>query len=94
MAEDDKAGPAAGKTRLFLVETAAAPDALLRVLSVCAARQAPLASVAFRDGPDGGQVRIETTLAEADAERLSALIAALPAVRGVSVGWRSDRLVG
>ena len=81
MAED-------GKTRLFLVETGTAPDALLRVLSVCAARQVMLAAVAFNDGPDGGQVRIETRLDEADAARLCVQLEALPAVRGVSMGWR------
>jgi len=79
----------AAKTRLFLVDTGAGPDALLRVLSVCAARQAPLAAVAFSDGPDGGQLRIETRLGEAEAARLCAQLQGLPSVRGVSVGWRT-----
>jgi acetolactate synthase regulatory subunit len=83
MAED-------AKSRLFLIETGTAPDALLRVLSVCAARQVPLAAVAFNEGSDGGQVRIETRLGEADAARLCAQLQGLPSVRGVSMGWRAS----
>jgi hypothetical protein len=77
------------KTRVFLVETISASDALLRVLTVCAARQVALAAVAFEEGADGGQLRIETRLGEAESARLSAQLGSLPAVRGVSVGWRS-----
>jgi hypothetical protein len=76
--------------RLFLVETSQAQDALLRVLSVFAVQQVALASVAFAGGPDGGSIRIEARrLSEAQAEHLSARLRSVPAVRGVSLGWRS-----
>lgn len=78
------------RTRLIIVETAPAPDALLWVLSICAARQVSPSAVAFAAGPDGGSVRIEAPrLSEEDAARLSVRLQAAPVVRGVSLGWRS-----
>ena len=85
-----EAARAEGRTRLIIVETAPAPDALLWVLSICAARQVSPDAVAFAAGPDGGSVRIEAaSLSEEDAIRLSAKLQAAPVVRGVSLGWRS-----
>jgi hypothetical protein len=73
------------RTRLFLVEVSNAPDALLRVLSICAVRQVTLTVVVF----GAGQIRIETTgLGDADAAHLSDRLRIAPCVRGVSVGWR------
>jgi hypothetical protein len=78
------------RTRLIIVDTAPAPDALLWVLSICAARQVSPDAVAFAAGPNGGSVRIEAArLSEEDALRLSAKLQAAPVVRGVSLGWRS-----
>jgi len=82
MAEQDK-------RRLFLIETAEEPDALLRVLSLCAAHQVSLASVDFTDGPGGGKVRIETRLGDEEAVRLGVQLRSIPSVRAVSVGWRA-----
>jgi hypothetical protein len=86
----DAVHPAADAVRLFLVETTAAPDALLRVLSVFAGQQVAPASVAFTSGPRCGSVRIEVQRLDAiRAERLSARLQAAPAVRAVSLGWRA-----
>jgi len=87
----DGVHPEAGPTRLFIVETTAAPDALVRVLSVCAARRAALSAVTFAASPDGGLVRIEASrLGERDAQRLSAGLQAEPVVRALTAGWRAQ----
>jgi acetolactate synthase regulatory subunit len=79
----------AGLARLFIVEITSAPDALVRVLSVCAARQIALSSVAFEAVRAGGAVRIEAAgLGDHDAQRLAARLQSEPVVVGVTVGWR------
>lgn len=78
-----------GVARVFIVEISSAPDALVRVLSVCATRQIDLSSVAFEAARAGGEVRIEAAgLGEHDAQRLAARLQAEPVVVGVTVGWR------
>jgi acetolactate synthase regulatory subunit len=87
----DGAAPGPARSRLFIVEVTSAPDALLRVLSVCAARQIALSAVAYAASPDGGAVRIEAErLDERAAERLSARLQSEPVVVGVTVGWRAQ----
>lgn len=84
MADGDAPKPA-GVGWMFIVELTGAPDALVRVLSVCAARQVTLSAVAYADAA----VRIETVgLCERDAQRLSARLQSERVVTGVTVGWR------
>jgi hypothetical protein len=88
---DGAAPEPAGLARLFIVEITSAPDALVRVLSVCAARQISQSSVAFEAVRAGGAVRIEAAgLGEHDAQRLSARLQSEPVVVGVTVGWRAQ----
>ena len=83
---DGTAPKPAGLGWLFIVELTGAPDALVRVLSVCAARQVALSAVTYA----AAAVRIEAAdLSERDAQRLSARLQAEPVVTGVTVGWRS-----
>jgi hypothetical protein len=90
MAEAVASPGASAPTRLFIVETTPAPDALLLVLSICAARQIAPTAVAYAAAPEGGAIRIEVEgLGGDEAERLSARLQAAPAVRGVSLGWRA-----
>jgi hypothetical protein len=79
MADADKSG--AGPTRLFIVETTTAGDALLRVLS----------AVAYAAAPGGGTVRIEAAgLGEAAALRLASRLQSEPVVTEVTAGWRAQ----
>ena len=84
MADGDVAKPAAVGW-LFIVDLTGAPDALVRVLSVCAARQVALSAVSYA----AAAVRIEAAgLSERDAQQLSARLQAEPVVTGVTLGWR------
>lgn len=73
----------------FLIETADASDALVRVLTLFAVQPLSLASVAMVQRRDACAVRIEADgLDPVRAETLVRRLAGLPAVRSVALGWR------
>jgi hypothetical protein len=87
----DGAAPDPAPSRLFIVETTGAPDALLRVLSVCAIRQVAPSAVTYAGSARGGVVRIEAgRMDEGAVERLASRLQSEPMVIGVTVGWRAQ----
>jgi hypothetical protein len=75
--------------RLFLIESAAASDALIRILEPFALQQASLAAVALDAAAGGVRVRVEADgLTDVRAETLRHRLAKLPLVTSVALGWR------
>ena len=76
--------------RLFLIESAAASDALLRILEPFALQQAILAAVALDSRPGAVRVRVEADgLTDARAETLRWRLVKLPLVTSVALGWQA-----
>jgi hypothetical protein len=73
----------------FFVETHAARDALVRVLTLFAVQSADLAAVSLTRAHDGLSIRIEADgLCDGRAEVLMRRLEGLPVVRSVGLGWR------
>lgn len=77
--------------RLFLIESAAAGDALLRILEPFALQQATLSAVAYDAAAPGvATIRVEAEgLTDERAETLRRRLQKLPVVASVALGWRS-----
>lgn len=81
---------ASARRHLFVVEGQDAADALLRVLGVVAVQQARLAGATFDVAAGRMVARMEVEgLSQDRAEHLRHRLAQLPAVTGVSLGWRA-----
>ncbi len=77
--------------RLFLIESVAAGDALLRILEPFALQQAMLSSVAYDAAAVGvATIRVEAEgLTDERAETLRRRLQKLPLVASVALGWQS-----
>lgn len=76
--------------RLFLIESAPATDALIRILEPFALQQATLATVALEGAGAAVRIRVEADgLTEARAETLRRRLAMLPLVTSVALGWQA-----
>lgn len=74
----------------FVIETADAPDALVRVLTLFAVQPLALASVSMSRGRSGCAIRIEADgLDPVRAETLLRRLDGLAVVRSVGLGWRA-----
>ncbi|HEX7759444.1 MAG TPA: hypothetical protein VF459_08080 [Caulobacteraceae bacterium] len=83
-------GSAPVPRRLFLIESAPASDALIRILEPFALQQASLAAVALDAAPGALRVRVEADgLSDMRAETLRRRLAKLPLVTSVALGWRA-----
>jgi hypothetical protein len=78
-----------GRRHLFLIECPDAADALVRLLGPFAVQQARLVTVAASIADGRLVARIEVEGMSPDrAQNLSLRLKQLPAVTGVSLGWR------
>jgi hypothetical protein len=76
---------------IFLIEMDAAPDALLRALGPFALQGAAVTGLELSQTEGRMCLRVEATGVCADgAAHLSRKLGALPIVRGVGLGWRTD----
>ncbi len=76
--------------RLFLIESAPAGDALIRILEPFALQQASLAAVALDATGGAVRVRVEADgLTDTRAETLRQRLTKLPLVTSVALGWRA-----
>lgn len=76
--------------RTFLVEAAAGPDLLVRVLGPFALNEAEVTDIRLERRAAAVSLVIETVeLGEDRTERIAGRLRALPAVRSVGTGWRA-----
>lgn len=80
----------AGRRYAFVIEAAAAPDTLARVLTLFAVQPLTLASVSMAQGDAGCFIRIEADGLDGDrAQTLLRRLDGLAAVQRVGLGWRT-----
>lgn len=77
------------RRHVFLVEADQGADVLMRVLSPFALLGARITGLGLTSGGDRMDLRIEVELDGGIAGQLGRRLNALPAVRGVGVGWTS-----
>lgn len=76
--------------RTFLVEAAAGPDLLVRVLGPFALNEAEVTDIRLERRAAAVSLVIETVeLGEDRTERIASRLRVLPAVRSVGTGWRA-----